>query len=58
MSNILFRNAELSFAALNCRVEQLEQHSEAFDVGEDGFDDDDDDPFDPTEFIDEDDGEF
>ena len=35
-------------------VEKLEQHPEALDVGEDGFDDDDD-PFDPTEFIDEDD---
>ena len=36
-------------------VEKLEQHSEALDVGTDSFDDDDDDPFDPTEFIDDDD---
>jgi hypothetical protein len=36
-------------------VEQLDQHSEALDVGEDSFDDADDDPFDPTEFIDDDD---
>ena len=34
--------------------EELEQHPAALDVGEDAFDDDDD-PFDPTEFIDEDD---
>ena len=34
-------------------VEELEQHSEALDVVDDGFDADD--PFDPTEFIDEDD---
>jgi hypothetical protein len=36
-------------------VEQLEQHPEALDVGTDSFDDADDDPFDPTEFIDEND---
>ena len=48
--------ATSSFATLNCPVEALEQHSEALDVGEDAFDDDDDDPYDPTEFIvDEDD---
>ena len=40
------------------KLDEAEQHSEAFDVGEDGFDSDDDDPLDPTEFIDEDDGEF
>jgi hypothetical protein len=34
-------------------LEEREQDSEALDVGEDGFDDDD--PYDPTEFIDEDD---
>jgi hypothetical protein len=37
------------------KLEEFEQHSEAIDVGEDSFDDADDDPFDPTEFIDEDD---
>ena len=39
------------------KLEELEQHQEALSVGEDAFDDDDD-PFDPTEFIDEDDDEF
>lgn len=34
-------------------IEKLEQHSEALDVGEDGFDVDD--PYDPTEFAEEDD---
>ena len=37
------------------KLEEFEQHSEALDVGTDSFDDEDDDPFDPTEFIDEDD---
>ena len=37
------------------KLEELEQDSEALDVGEDSFDDADDDPYDPTEFIDEDD---
>ena len=36
-------------------AEELEQHQEALDVGTDAFDDADDDPYDPTEFIDEDD---
>jgi hypothetical protein len=36
-------------------VEQLDQHSEAVGVREDFFDDADDDPFDPTQFIDDDD---
>ena len=36
-------------------LEQLEQHPAALDVGEDAFDDADDGPFDPTEFIDDDD---
>ena len=36
-------------------IEEVEQHPEALDVGEDGFDDADDDPYDPTEFIDEED---
>ena len=35
-------------------LEGLEQHPEALDVEEDSFDDDDE-PFDPTEFIEEDD---
>ena len=39
------------------KIEELEQHPEALDVGMDSFDDDDD-PYDPTEFIDEDDEEF
>ena len=39
-------------------LEQLEQHPAALDVGEDAFDDADDGPFDPTEFIDDDDDEF
>ena len=43
------------WAAIVERLEELEQHSGALDVGEDGFDDADDDPYDPTEFIDEDD---
>ena len=37
------------------KLEELEQHPEALDVDKDGFDDADDEPFDPTEFIDEDD---
>lgn len=38
------------------KLEELEQHyPEARDVGTDSFDDADEDPFDPTEFIDEDD---
>jgi hypothetical protein len=36
------------------KLEEFEQHSEALDAGTEDFDDDDD-PFDPTEFIDEDD---
>ena len=36
------------------KLEELEQHSEALDVDTDSFDDADDDPFDPTEFIDDD----
>ena len=46
------------WAAIVEKLEELEQHPEALDVVEDGFDDADDDPFDPTEFIDEDDDEF
>ena len=37
------------------KLEELEQHPEALDVGEDAFDDADDHPYDPTEFIDDDD---
>ena len=38
------------------KLDELEeQHSGALDVGTDSFDDDDDDPYDPTEFIDDDD---
>jgi hypothetical protein len=39
------------------KLEELEQHQEALDVGTDSFTDDDE-PFDPTEFIDDDDDEF
>jgi hypothetical protein len=40
-------------------IEKLEeQHPPALDVGSDSFDDADDEPFDPAEFIDEDDDEF
>ena len=42
------------WAAIVEKLEELEQHSEALDVGEDAFDDDDH-PYDPTEFIDDDD---
>ena len=37
------------------KLDEAEQHREALDVGEDSFDDADDDPYDPTEFIDDDD---
>ena len=37
------------------KLEEVEQHPEALDVGADAFDDADDDAYDPTEFIDEDD---
>ena len=37
------------------KLEELEQHTAALDVGTDSFDDADDDAYDPTEFIDEDD---
>ena len=39
------------WAAIIEKLEELEQHSEALDVGKDSFDDADDDPYDPTEFI-------
>src|SRR6478672_12135577 len=41
------------WAAIVEKLEELEQHPEALDVGMDSFDDDD--TYDPTEFIDEDD---
>ena len=45
---------ESMWAAIVEKLEELEeQHSEALDVATDSFDDDD--PYDPTEFIDEDD---
>ncbi|MGY4650126.1 hypothetical protein [Mycobacterium sp. URHB0021] len=37
------------------KLQELEQHPEALDVGTDSFNDADDEPFDPTAFIDEDD---
>ena len=37
------------------KPEELEQHPEVLDVGEDSFDDSYDEPYDPTEFIDDDD---
>src|SRR6476660_9104791 len=41
------------------KLDELEeQHSEALDVGTDSYDDADDDPFDPTEFIDDEDDEL
>ena len=40
------------------KIEELEQHPEALDVGMDSFDDADDDAYDPTEFIDDDDDGF
>ena len=42
------------WAAIVEKLEEFEQHPAALDVGEGAFDDDDD-PFDPTEFIDDDD---
>ena len=46
------------WAAIIEKLEELEQHPEALDVGADSFDDADDDPYDPTEFIDDEDDEF
>ena len=43
------------WAAIVEKLEELEQHSEALDVGTDSFDDADDEPYDPTEFMDKDD---
>jgi hypothetical protein len=43
------------WAAIVEKLEELEQHPEALDVGEDGFDDADDDPYDPMEFAESDD---
>ena len=44
------------WAAIVEKLEELEHHPEALDVGTDSFDDDD--PYDPTEFIDDEDDEF
>jgi hypothetical protein len=46
---------ESMWGAISEKLEEFEQYSEALDVGVDSFDDADDDPYDPTEFIDEDD---
>ena len=43
------------WAAIVEKLEELEQHPEALDLGEDGFDDADDDPYDPMEFAESDD---
>ena len=43
------------WAAIVEKLEELEEHAEALDVGEDSFYDAGDEPYDPTEFIDEDD---
>ena len=43
------------WAAIVEKLEELEQHSGALGAVEDSFDDADDDPYDPTEFIDDDD---
>jgi hypothetical protein len=45
------------WAAIIEKLDEAEQHTEVLDVGEGAFDDDDD-PYDPTEFIDDDDDEF
>ena len=44
------------WSAIIEKLEELEQDSEALDVGADGFDDADNEPYDPTEFIDDDEG--
>ena len=46
---------ESMWGAIVEKLEELEQHQEALSVGRDSFDGADDDPFDPTEFMDEDD---
>ena len=43
------------WAAIVEKLEELEQDQEALGVGTNSFDEADDDPYDPTEFIDEDD---
>ena len=43
------------WAAIVEKLEKLEQHQESLRVDTDSFDDADDDPYDPTEFIDDDD---
>ena len=46
---------ESMWGAIIAKLDEAEQDQEALDVGKDSFDGDDDEPFDPTEFIDEDD---
>ena len=46
------------WAAIVEKLEELEQHPETLDVGTDSFDDADDDPYDPTEFIIDEDDQF
>jgi hypothetical protein len=43
------------WGAIAEKLDQVERHPEAIDVGTDSFDDADDAPYDPKEFIDEDD---
>jgi hypothetical protein len=49
LSNILFRNAELSRGGAGAALGRARRRADAFDA---------DDPYDPTEFIDDDDDEF
>ena len=49
---------ESMWGAIIAKLEELEQDQQVLDVGTDSFDDDDDEPYDPTEFVDEDDDEF
>ena len=46
---------ESMWGEIVARIEEVEDHSEALDIGTDSFDDADDDPLDPTEFAEEDD---
>jgi hypothetical protein len=42
------------WAEILAKLEELEQHPEPLDLATDSFDDADDEPFDPTDFIDQD----
>jgi hypothetical protein len=44
---------ESMWGEIVARIEEVENHSETLDVGTDDFDDDE--PYDPTEFIEQDD---